>query len=282
MLVTGVFLRTTFKLARQHRYPRTRIALNIASAGLVFLIVVVLAEALRDDEQYTQTHGEQAILATAAFVEWQACDSLLCKQSTLETFSEAFAQTTIREAQFSLAAQELINDDAELTGEQRQSFLFIANTVFHQTRAKQGKDAVTLDSEDELSISTQPEDKPAQAGQYSLIAWLKGFATDLGLGFGWAALYFSTLTAWFNGATVGKRLVGICVVRLDGKTPSLWESFGRYGGYGAGLATGLLGFLQIYWDANRQAIQDKISETLVLRLQSERSSQQREENKPLL
>ena len=39
---------------------------------------------------------------------------------------------------------------------------------------------------------------------------------------------------------------------------------GRYGGYGAGLATGLMGFLQIYWDPNRQAIQDKISETLVV------------------
>ena len=40
--------------------------------------------------------------------------------------------------------------------------------------------------------------------------------------------------------------------------------FGRYGGYGAGFATGLLGFLQVYWDPNRQAIQDKISATVVI------------------
>jgi uncharacterized RDD family membrane protein YckC len=44
----------------------------------------------------------------------------------------------------------------------------------------------------------------------------------------------------------------------------LWDSFGRYGGYGAGLATGLLGFIQIYWDPNRQAIHDKISATIVI------------------
>ena len=41
--------------------------------------------------------------------------------------------------------------------------------------------------------------------------------------------------------------------------------FGRYGGYGAGFATGLLGFLQVYWDPNRQAIQDKISATVVIK-----------------
>nr|WP_244859282.1 hypothetical protein [Shewanella dokdonensis] len=41
-------------------------------------------------------------------------------------------------------------------------------------------------------------------------------------------------------------------------------AFGRYGGYGAGVTTGLLGFLQIYWDSNRQCIQDKIGETVVV------------------
>ena len=98
----------------------------------------------------------------------------------------------------------------------------------------------------------------------SIIAWAKGLVADLGLGFGWAALYYSVFTAWFNGKTPGKRLMNIRVLKLNGDGLSLWESFGRYGGYGAGLATGLLGFMQIYWDPNRQAIQDKISETLVI------------------
>jgi uncharacterized RDD family membrane protein YckC len=100
--------------------------------------------------------------------------------------------------------------------------------------------------------------------EYSVVKWLKGIIADLGLGFGWAALYYSVFTAWWRGHTPGKRLCRIKVLKIDGSELTLWESFGRYGGYGAGLATGLLGFLQIYWDANRQAIQDKIAETLVI------------------
>ena len=72
--------------------------------------------------------------------------------------------------------------------------------------------------------------------------------------------------AWFNGQTVGKMLCRIRVTKIDAKPLSFWESFERYGGYSAGLATGLLGFLQIMWDPNRQAIHDKISETVVLDL----------------
>lgn len=102
--------------------------------------------------------------------------------------------------------------------------------------------------------------------EFSLLKISKGLAADLGLGFGWAAFYFTALTALLKGQTLGKKLLGIKVIKLDGSTPNIWESFGRYGGYGAGLATGLLGFLQIFWDPNRQAIQDKISETLVIRV----------------
>ncbi len=107
---------------------------------------------------------------------------------------------------------------------------------------------------------------PRQGTSNSLIDWVNGILGDLGLSFGWAAVYFSCLTAWWHGQTLGKRLLGIKVVRIDGKSIDLWESIGRYGGYSAGLGTGLLGFLQIYWDVNRQGIQDKISETLVIRL----------------
>src|SRR5215213_11293459 len=53
---------------------------------------------------------------------------------------------------------------------------------------------------------------------------------------------------------------------LDGLPMTLWASFERFGGYAAGLFTGLMGYAQVYWDRNRQAIQDKISETVVIRL----------------
>ncbi|ABV36333.1 RDD domain containing protein [Shewanella sediminis HAW-EB3] len=113
-------------------------------------------------------------------------------------------------------------------------------------------------------------DEDDAEGEYSLISWAKGILNDLGLGFGWAAFYFTVFTAWFDGQTLGKKLFRIRVIQLDGTGLSLWDAFGRYGGYGAGFATGLLGFLQIYWDANRQAIQDKISATVVVDLTKEK------------
>jgi uncharacterized RDD family membrane protein YckC len=76
--------------------------------------------------------------------------------------------------------------------------------------------------------------------------------------------YFTTFISLGKGQTLGKRLLGIKVIQLDGSPLSLWDSFGRYGGYGAGIATGLLGFIQIYWDPNKQAIHDKISATVVI------------------
>ncbi|WP_412513865.1 RDD family protein [Shewanella indica] len=116
------------------------------------------------------------------------------------------------------------------------------------------------------------EDEQQEEAQYSLLAWAKGMLNDLGLGFGWAAFYFTLFTAWFDGQTLGKKIMRVRVIALGGGKLSLWDAFGRYGGYGAGFATGLLGFLQIFWDANRQAIQDKISATVVIDLSKPRVS----------
>ena len=95
----------------------------------------------------------------------------------------------------------------------------------------------------------------------TLIEWLD----DLGLGFGWIGLYFTAFTALWKGQTPGKKLMGIRVLRLDGLPMTLWASFERFGGYAAGFFTGLMGYAQVFWDRNRQAIQDKISETVVVR-----------------
>jgi len=71
--------------------------------------------------------------------------------------------------------------------------------------------------------------------------------------------------------------LGIRVIQLDGAKISLWAVFGRYGGYAAGFKTGLLGFMQIFWDANRQWIQDKISSTVVIDLAQMHKKQQLEQ-----
>jgi hypothetical protein len=95
-------------------------------------------------------------------------------------------------------------------------------------------------------------------------ASLRALAEDLGLGFGWGALYFTFWLTLWRGRTPGKRLLGLRVVRLDGRPIGWWNAFERYGGYAAGFATGLLGFAQVYWDANRQASHDKIASTVVI------------------
>ena len=93
---------------------------------------------------------------------------------------------------------------------------------------------------------------------------LERIAARLGLTFGWAGLYFTLSLAWWNGQTPGKRMLGLRVVRLDASPLGLWESFERFGGYTANLATGLLGFFQVTWDANRQAFHDKLAGTVVV------------------
>lgn len=86
----------------------------------------------------------------------------------------------------------------------------------------------------------------------------------LGASFGWGVVYFSLLPAFWRGQSLGKKLVKIRVVELTGKPMTVMRCLRRYGGYAAGMATGGLGFLQLLWDANRQAIQDRAAHTVVI------------------
>ncbi len=98
-----------------------------------------------------------------------------------------------------------------------------------------------------------------------LIATILAFLDELGLGIGWSGLYFTFLTAFFKGRTPGKRVLGIRVVKLDGNAISYWVAFERFGGYAASMFTGMEGFLRILWDRNRQGLEDKLAETVVIR-----------------
>jgi hypothetical protein len=99
-----------------------------------------------------------------------------------------------------------------------------------------------------------------------ILRWFGNALDDLGIGFGWGALYFTTFTVLGRGQTPGKRLLGIRVIRLDGRPVGWWLSFERFGSYFASFSTGLLGFAQIFWDRNRQALHDKAVETVVIRM----------------
>jgi uncharacterized RDD family membrane protein YckC len=104
-----------------------------------------------------------------------------------------------------------------------------------------------------------------EASGGGVLDWLGEFVDVLGFGFGWASLYLTVALSTWKGRTVGKRLMGVRVLRLDGQPITWWVAFERAGGYAAGFATGLLGFAQVFWDANRQAIHDRIVGTVVIR-----------------
>jgi len=117
------------------------------------------------------------------------------------------------------------------------------------------------DTEEELDRTEQVLEAERERGPLS---WLWDLIDELGIGFGWAALYLTITHAWWRGSSIGKKLFRIRVVMIDKRPLNWWLSFERAGGYAAGFATGLLGFAQIFWDPNRQAIHDKVSETIVI------------------
>ncbi len=141
-----------------------------------------------------------------------------------------------------------------------------AEAALQAAQKEQERDAARIhDLEAQLAEARKP--RPIQ--------WRDGAMRQLhklGLRFGWAIAYFSLLPFWWQGQTVGKRLFGLRVVELTGKPLGLMTCFGRYGGYAAGLATGGTGFLQVLWDPNRQAVEDKLAHTVVVDLRGPRNA----------
>jgi hypothetical protein len=113
-------------------------------------------------------------------------------------------------------------------------------------------------------VERQREQLARLRGRASLTTFISATADDLGLGLGWSAVYFTSFLALMRGQTPGKRLLRVRVVRLDARPIGWWIAFERFGGYFASLTLGLLGFLQILWDRNRQGLHDKAVETVVI------------------
>ncbi|HUG12283.1 MAG TPA: RDD family protein [Opitutaceae bacterium] len=120
-----------------------------------------------------------------------------------------------------------------------------------------------LEQRDEF-LSSENKALRNREGGRSLTTAAADFGKTFGLTFGWAGVYFTLLTAWLRGRTLGKFLMGTRVVRLDGRAITPMDAFIRNGGYAAGLATGLIGFMSILWNENRQAIHDRMTGTVVV------------------
>lgn len=271
LLLAGFLALTFFKagnrLKQQKRFNFMRLTFRGISAFLIFAIVFTIVANIEEQDEAVLSPTAQkqenentmrSLLDLAAVLIDVRCSNdseCLLKYAEGAAIGAAAMKTPIEDIN---ATTSDIVAQKQWTDENKSLFMEKFINTLNEERNAYTDDVI------EIVESTEPTEQ--RSGVYSILEWVKGIMSDLGLSLGWAALYFSVFTAWWRGQTIGKRIVGIEVVKLDGNYPSLWESFGRYGGYGAGFATGLLGFLQIYWDPNRQAIQDKISETLVLRL----------------
>ncbi len=98
-----------------------------------------------------------------------------------------------------------------------------------------------------------------------LVSMILNILNEVGIEFGWSALYFTLFPVAWRGRTPGKWLMRIRIQRLDGKPLGWWSALNRFGGYAASIFTGLLGFFEMFWDDNRQALQDRIASTVVVR-----------------
>ncbi len=80
------------------------------------------------------------------------------------------------------------------------------------------------------------------------------------------ALYFTLLTSSRRGATFGKRLLGLRVVRLDGERLSWLESLERFIGYVHIPATMFVSLADLWRDPNRRLPHDRAVHTAVFRV----------------
>jgi uncharacterized RDD family membrane protein YckC len=109
------------------------------------------------------------------------------------------------------------------------------------------------------------EIKDYRAGNASWLYKARAFTRALGVTFGWSGIYFTLLAGSFGGRTVGKLLLGTRAVKINGSRLTYFDAFIRNGGYVAGVAMGLVGFLKLLWEPNRQAVEDRIASTVVIR-----------------
>lgn len=67
-----------------------------------------------------------------------------------------------------------------------------------------------------------------------------------------------------TGATVGKWLLGLRVVRADGNPPTIARSLIRFVGYGLSAIVFFLGFIWVLFDEERRAWHDELAGTWVV------------------
>lgn len=235
----------------------------IAGSIMLFMAVVAIVEPLLHDDDPPNAaqgtlQGRDALLAGIGAARLYACDDAACRATELDRLGAAIAKSDLPPAE----RAELLRDLAEGADASDEELARLERRYAEAATPPQPAPAATPSGDDG---EAEARSLVGADGSFSLLRTLRALAEDLGFSFGWGAVYFTLLTVLWEGQTLGKRWLGIRVIALSGRPLGYWEAFNRYGGYAAGFATGLLGFLQVFWDANRQAIHDRIAFTAVIR-----------------
>lgn len=276
---------------------KRRFVLKLVASFILFLVLLEFLPSIikpfddfNEDEASIVTVGDSTKLSTTDVIENAAavfslvkavsakdCVDYVCWQKAYSPLPEQLISLGVEKDE----AQEMYADivsETSLNDVEKKQLIEVLQVNDEQIRsnnarntANQQKLAVVdkVTAVKEKVAETKPSQSQSETSEpkeieYSIVKQIKAIIDDLGIGIGWTALYFTVFTALWRGQTPGKKLLRIRVLQLNGKPLTMMDSFGRYGGYGAGIATGLFGFLQIVWDPNRQAMHDKISSTVVV------------------
>jgi uncharacterized RDD family membrane protein YckC len=118
-----------------------------------------------------------------------------------------------------------------------------------------------------VSIGENEDERPLPAG--TIRVRVADFIPRLGralASYGLMGLYFGLLTAGRRGQTLGKRLFGIRVARLDGHRLSLVESLERFVGYLHIPGSLGISIVDLWRDPNRRMPHDRVAHTVVVRV----------------
>ena len=105
-----------------------------------------------------------------------------------------------------------------------------------------------------------------QRASSSWLYQVRTFTSALGITFGWSGVYFTLFAGALAGRTPGKLLFRLRATKINGQPFTFFDAFVRHGGYIAGVAMGMTGFLNLLWDSNRRAVEDRIAGTVVLKV----------------
>ncbi len=250
-----------------------QVVLCLVVAALLLLTAYnapeVLVETAEKPADNNVLHGQQAadvaaiLLKTGVAMRKEHCEQA-CMDQELDKVAKKFAAKHIDKVMAADIFDGLLDGTdypAEAWPAKRQQLL----SLLPEPAVEAPKVDSAKHEQSNPTVATKAWYQPPE-GVHSFLEWGKSLLMDIGFGVGWAVFYFTFTIYWCHGQTLGKKLLGIKVIQLDGSELGLFGAFSRQGGYGAGFATGLLGFLQVYWDPNRQAIQDKVVSTVVIRL----------------